>query len=181
MRAPTFAYAAALFSLMTPLLAASPQNTPAPATLRALAVAVSKLTSCPVGFAARRQSPTEVVAIDHDARHRSGQGVHLSLQHPDTDIRSAEVVVHAASNKTRYLPLQAGDIRPDLSKDFHLSASGAGGLRSSDLWLDNAGSITSVDLVSITYADGTTWNPDPSAICRAIPNGFMPVDLTSSR
>ncbi len=134
--------------------------------------------SCPVGFSARRQSPTEIVVVGDHApqQHRSGQGVHISLKAPSTAIASADIVVHAASDKGRYLPAQEQEAHPDLSRSFHLAGSGSAGLHSSDLWLDHAGSILSVDLLSFTYADGSTWTHNAGSVCHAPISGYMLID-----
>ncbi len=172
MRAP----AVILVTLATTVLVAAPPQqipklTAAPQDSRVRLAAVS---NCPVEFSARRQSLAEVVVVNRSAQHRSGQGVHLSLQHPPNSISAAEVVVHADSNKLRYLPLEGIGAQPDLSRSFHLSpSSGSDSLRSSDLWLDEAGSILSVDLISVTYADGTAWRHTSGSTCHASINGVM--------
>ncbi len=167
-------------ALLVTLIALSPHSAPAQSRPAQVIVTQAPAGECPVDFSARRQSITERVAIGDTApRRASGQGVQVSLEHPRSDIRSAEVVVHAASNKPRTLPLSApAPEGADLSRTFRLSGPATGSLRSTDLWLEGAGSILSVDLVSITYVDGSVWRQKPVATCRAIPSGLL---LVSSR
>lgn len=176
MRSPA-RFSAALLIILSPVL--PPPSAPAAPLPAQMVVTPPSPSECPVDFSARRQSITERVAIGDTApRHISGQGVQVSLQHPRSNIRSAEVIVHAASNKPRTLPLATSAPRgADLSRTFHLSGPATGSLRSQDLWLEGAGSILSVDLVSVTYADGSVWRKGPST-CRAIPSGLL---LVSSR
>lgn len=133
--------------------------------------------NCPIDLFARRQSASELIRTGSATHPHSGQGVHLSIQYTPAAITSAEVVVHAASNKPRILPLDTTQGAPDIARSFHLAGpSSLSGLRASDLWLDGAASILSVDLLSLTYADGTTWTRSPISACRAIPSGFLLID-----
>ena len=169
---------------VTRILLAAPHENVSKASTK---VEYSRLTwkaveNCPVEFSARRQSPTDVVEVS-SASHTSGQGVRLTLKTfahlSAAAIVAADVDVHAASNRTRYLPLEDMDPESDLSETFHLSApKDRGELRSSNLWLARAGSILSVDLVSLTFADGSVWKHSSSSTCHAVVSGYM---LVSSR
>jgi hypothetical protein len=162
----------ALSAVCPALLAAPPQS---PSSTKAVA-APSGVSSpdCPVGFSAGRKSVTEMVEIRSQNPRASGQGVHLSLRHPEGSIASAEVIVNASSDRNRLLLLGKPDSGPDLHRSFHLTRDTASGdLREADLWMDRAGSISSVELVSLTYADGSVWKSAATQSCRAVPSPYL--------
>jgi hypothetical protein len=39
--------------------------------------------------------------------------------------------------------------------------------------MHNVGSLSRVDLISVTYTDGTTWHANDSAKCRVVPSSFV--------
>jgi hypothetical protein len=39
--------------------------------------------------------------------------------------------------------------------------------------MHNVGSLSKVDLISIHYADGTTWHSTENLKCRAVPSNFL--------
>jgi hypothetical protein len=39
--------------------------------------------------------------------------------------------------------------------------------------MQKVGSISRVDLISITYTDGTTWHSTPNLQCRVTPSNFV--------
>jgi hypothetical protein len=101
------------------------------------------------------------------------QGLHLTLNHLAAPaIDRIEITVYGVSSKARVLP--AGPIPEDVSKTFELRReSGSNTLTEADVWMHNVGSLSSVDLISITYADGTTWHTTENLKCRAIPSNFL--------
>ncbi|MEI9981561.1 MAG: hypothetical protein WDN23_21730 [Edaphobacter sp.] len=134
---------------------------------------------CPVGFFASRQAGLQVTTASETKQASNAQGLHLTLNHlAKPDIQKIEVTVYATSLKPRSLPL---DTRPEdtISKTFELTRqTGADSLQEADVWMHEVGSIRSVDLISITYADGTTWHATPKLTCEAIPSNFV---LVTSR
>lgn len=137
-------------------------------------------TGCPVALSVRRTSPTELVNASDAVQHRGSQRIHLTVDPRDTSgIRSADITVHATSRKGRYLPAAiSANNSPDLDRNFQISGPSTSSLRNKDLWIDGVGSVLFVDLTSITYIDGSTWQRSSDSVCRAIPSSFL---LVSSR
>jgi hypothetical protein len=130
-------------------------------------------SGCPVGFFASRQATGQIMSAGDAKQAGPAQGLHLTLNNPtEPAIESIEITVYGVSSKARVLP--AGPTPEDVSKTFELRRSaGSNSLSDADVWMHNVGSLSSVDLISITYADGTTWHATENFKCRAIPSNFL--------
>jgi hypothetical protein len=136
--------------------------------------AQSASLSCPVGFFARRQGGLQVFAASDAKKSGTAQGLHLVLDHLNQpSIQSIEVTVYGTSLKGR--TLFVGQASNDtVSKTFELHrTTGSASLDDADVWMQNVGSVRWADLISVTYADGTTWHPVESLPCRAVPSNFV--------
>jgi hypothetical protein len=132
-------------------------------------------SGCPVGFSASRKATGQIMSRANDAKQAgpASQGLHLMLDHLTAPaIESIEITVYGVSSKARVLP--AGPALEDISKAFELRRSaGSNSLSDADVWMHNVGSLSSVDLISITYADGTTWHATENLKCRSVPSNFL--------
>jgi hypothetical protein len=153
-------------------------------------------TECPVGMKATHSAS---LPASMNAGGSSGQGpainghkfvtqppvpainqqIHLIMTNLlPRDIVSAQFTSHGFSNKRR--TVYAGEAQaPDISstKDVVVDVKG-NGRASSDLSLGHFTAVSSIDLNSITYADGSTWrSPSPGA-CSVVPDGIMLVAAT---
>ena len=129
---------------------------------------------CPVGFSASRQADLQTMLANDRSQAGPAQGLHLTLSRLNTPtIQSVEVTVYATSPKLRALPVDA--LSSDtISKTFELQRkAGSNSLTDADVWMHNVGSVSSVDLISITYTDGSTWHATESLRCRAVPSNFL--------
>jgi hypothetical protein len=90
------------------------------------------------------------------------------------EIVSAQFVVHGYSNKGRAMNLANSSSEPDLAKtvDVVLDVKGKSEA-SSDLSLSRFTAVTSIDLNSITYADGNTWSTPSAEACSVTPDSIM--------
>jgi hypothetical protein len=167
--------AAAIFFLAGAFsFAQTPSN---PLALKSLGTLVLPATNsgCPVGFYASRQANGQILNRASDAKQAGPtQGLHLMLNHlSGPAIQRIEVTVYASSLKLRALPLDASSPET-ISKTFSLERqTGASSLSDADVWMHQVGSVRWADLISITYADGTTWHPTETLKCRAIPSNFL--------
>jgi hypothetical protein len=129
---------------------------------------------CPVGFNARRQGTSQIMSASDAKQSGPAQGLHLMLNHLNAPaIQSVEVTVYGVSPKAMVLPAtsQSNDT---ISKTFELQRqAGSNSLSDADVWMHNVGSLSRVDLISITYADGSTWHATDSLKCRAVPSNFV--------
>jgi hypothetical protein len=130
---------------------------------------------CPVGFAANRQAPVQIMSADDARQSGPTQGLHLTLQNLKNmpDIESIEVILYGTSQEGLVLPVGRPSTHT-VSKTFELhrtpddtSLSGA------DVSMHLVGSLSWVDLISITYADGNTWHAFENSQCHAVPSNFL--------
>jgi hypothetical protein len=130
-------------------------------------------SGCPVGFFARRQATGQIMTAGDARQAGPAQGLHLMLDRLTAPaIDSIEITVYGVSSKARVLP--AHEPSADVSKTFELRReTGSNSLSDADVWMHNVGSLTRVDLISIHYADGTTWNATENLKCRAIPSNLL--------
>ncbi len=130
-------------------------------------------SGCPVGFFARRQATGHFMSAGDAGQAGPAQGLHLVLDHLTAPaIESIEITVYGVSSKARVLPARVPS--DDVSKTFELRReSGSNSLNDADVWMHNVGSLSRVDLISIHYADGTTWHSTENLKCRAVPSNFL--------
>ena len=136
--------------------------------------------SCPVGMQARHGAGIPVgMNAGRSPITPPAQKIHLTMTNLLAhEIVSAQFVVHGYSNKRRAMNL-ANSSNPDLAKTVELVLDVKGKSEaSSDLSLSRFAAVTSIDLSSITYADGDTWHtPSPEA-CSIDPDSMMLVAST---
>ena len=136
---------------------------------------------CPVGLSVERRSPTEFVNTANSPHRGDSQRIRLTFTPLDSPaIRTVDLTVHAFSNKAQILPA-ATRSSSGIDRSFQISGPRASGLSQKDLWVDRIGGVTSVELNSITYVDGSVWHKDEDSTCRAVPNNLILVDLTATR
>jgi hypothetical protein len=144
--------------------------------------------SCPIGMQARHGAGVPVsmnagpsingspIAPNSQAStHTRAQKIHLTMTNLlSREIVSAQFVVHGYSNKGRAMNLANSSPEPDLAKtvDVVLDVKGKSEA-SSDLSLSRFTAVTSIDLNSITYADGNTWNTPSAEACSVTPDLLM--------
>jgi hypothetical protein len=130
--------------------------------------------TCPVGFSATRQPSTpQVMSADTQNQLGPAQGLHLSLNIGKTAIQSIRVTVYAVPPTLRALPL-AQPADDTIAKSFDLNRQpNSDSLREADVWMHQVGSIRYVDLISITYTDGTAWHSTSDFQCRVTPSNFV--------
>jgi hypothetical protein len=134
--------------------------------------------SCPIGMRARRGAGFPVSmnagrgATDSPA---PTQRIHLTMTNLLAhEIVSAQFVVHGYSNKARGMNVANSSSEPDLAKtvDVVLDVEGKSEA-SSDLLLSRFTAVASIDLESITYADGNTWHTPSAEACSITPGPIM--------
>lgn len=145
--------------------------------------------SCPVDLFIQQRSPTEVVRTGNRQPEPPAHRLIISVQ-PRLymePIDSIEIVVRGVGNQRQTLPLGAfpGSARPDdLQQTFHLRriASDPTFTRSG-IRIRQMNAIRWVELLSVTYTDGTVWRPAANLPCRTEPNRLLLVasGVTSSR
>ena len=139
---------------------------------------------CPVGMTAQQQASGQTlwtIALEdqrsskNDAAMRPGDaGVHVELTgFKDKAIRQVKLTVYFLAPGTHAIPVTESETgaTSDLQKTFELAAAeGSARKLAGDLLVGPAASITRVHVLSITYADGSTWQASSSANCTIEPN-----------
>jgi hypothetical protein len=149
-----------------------------PATLH---LSEDRSAGCPVDMEARHatQTPVSMNAGGENAPDNKVvpqlQRLHLTLTNPSSrDIVSAQFTAHGFSKKPRAMDLSSGSNETDLAKTIDIALGVKGkGHASHDLSLNHFTAVTSIDLNSISYADGTTWRAPSPGACSITPSGVM--------
>jgi hypothetical protein len=178
-----------VFLFTAPTIFAQQSGTPGNTKSTVLALPRAPESSCPIGMRARRSAglPVSMNAgppIEKSPKAPnspvSTQKIQLTMTNRLAhEIVSAQFVVHGYSSKTRAMSLANSSPEPDLAKtvDVVLDVKGKSEA-SSDLLLSRFAAVTSIDLKSITYADGNTWNTPSAEACSIAPDLMMLVAST---
>ena len=135
-------------------------------------------TGCPVGLRVNHGSsfPARKTVGPFAAPSSPVQEQRIQLTMTNLSLREivrAQITVHGLSEKWRYVPV-AGAPAPDLTKRVEIALNVRGNSHaSSDLSLSRFASVTSVDLNSLTYADGASWDASSPSACSVVPEPFM--------
>jgi len=146
--------------------------------------------ACPVGIAARQQgSPVAIwtTSLEDSSKPPTAiakmhTGVHVDLAARTKAIKSVDLAVFYLPPGTRMLPVTGSQFAPsqnpapEAHKNFSLAAGSASLRLDGDLLLGPVATITHVNLMHVSYADGSEWNaPVPGSSCSVKPSLFMPV------
>lgn len=140
---------------------------------------------CPVDLQAQRGSNAGMVVTRGFGDHGPGIGIaqrlHMALTNPGgSDIVGITLVVHGLTNTTRMsqtLQVGSGDVGT-ISRTVQLGVSvGARKQAVTDLTVASFTAVTRVDLVDISYQDGSKWHASEKQTCQITPDLYMPVDV----
>ena len=108
------------------------------------------------------------------------QKIRFTMTNPSLpEIVKAQFTVHGYSNNQRAFRLADASSAPDLTKTVTVVLDvKRNGQASSDLSLSRFTSVTSVDLDSLTYADGSTWQPASPGACSVALSMLMRLSAT---
>ena len=109
------------------------------------------------------------------------QQLHLDVNNSSYwDMVGAKFTVHGLSRKLRITNVSDPSNAPDLAKTVEVALDVRGrGHASSDLSLTHfAATITSIDLDSVTYANGPPWQASSQGACSIIPSRVMRIAST---
>lgn len=165
----------------------TPQQLQALTKLAARKSGADLVGNCPVGMTAQQRASGQTVwttALEDAANPRNldslrpgNTGVHVELNaHGKSSIHQAELAVYFMAPRTRVLPVVEADALPAQKKTFNLATDRASLKLMGDLLVGPAASITRVQLLSLTYADGTTWSARSDSPCSVEPDRFILVD-----
>jgi len=130
---------------------------------------------CPVAIQAKHGSDGNMVKTRAGHPKGLGQRLYITLTSPDArtlssatfNVRGWTAEGHMEQAGTRRNPGQ--EVR---TLQVPLT-SGAGRSASADLWAPGLTSVESVELLAVSYADGSTWTPAAGKTCRVVPDPLM--------
>ncbi len=137
---------------------------------------IEKLPStCPVGMRASHLSDGSVIKTDAAHPKGLGQRLRLTLTSPDSrSITSATVNVRGWTAKGR---MEQADKANDAAlqvRTLQVSfTAGTDHTATADAWVPGFTAVSSVELLSVAYGDGTTWTPVQGKTCRVKPDPLM--------
>jgi hypothetical protein len=144
--------------------------------------------NCPVGFSAKPRASAQAlwtISLEDAVRPQSpasmrsiNTGIHVELRARGTaSIREVELTVDYVAPGTHALPVGDSGAPATLKKTFNLAAEGGASLQlAGDLLVGPSAGIKRVHLVSLTYADGSTWQAEANRPCSVEPSHFLLVD-----
>lgn len=130
---------------------------------------------CPVSFEARHLADGEMV--ETAAKHGKGRGqaLHVTLTSPDKRaITGATLKLNGWTGMSRMQPANQSAARAFRILQTPFTA-GAGRTANADVWVPGLTAVDSVELLAVTYADGSAWSPAAGKSCRVTPDPLMRV------
>ena len=167
----------ALFSIVVAGLACG-TRAQQPATVQLLP---SSPMSCPVDLAIQQRSPNEVVRTGDQPPGPPAQHLEIevkSRRYVQT-IDSIEIRVRGVGSARQTLPLTSGladGSADDRQQTFALrKPANAATLHRADVRIPGINAVRWIELLSVTYVDGTVWRPAAGSPCRSQPNRLIEV------
>jgi len=130
---------------------------------------------CPVGVRASHLSDGGVVKTGTMHPKELGQRLHLTLTSPDSrSIASATVNVRGwtAKGRIEQTGKDEGAALPVRTLTVPFTA-GADRTASADVWAPGLTAVSSVELISVAFEDGTTWTQAQGKTCQVTPDPLM--------
>lgn len=164
-----------LFALLfasAPLAAQTASQQPSQTTVLRLPPNIG----CPVSLRAQHRAASQaLLQIQKYLPGGVGQLLHITLINSDSrQIVAANVRVHGLSGNARITQTMSDPKDAERTQFDQLTfSSGAGQQVSSDLWAYGMTAVLSIDLDSVTFADGSTRIFSPPAACRVTPDPKM--------
>jgi hypothetical protein len=156
-----------------------PKTTPATATLQVFVPPGASASSCPVIFNARQGGGAGgLISVKPGQPQPSTEGyaqrIHLSTVDGKSHVIAATVRVHGLTPQPRYVPVDSGMGGPaKITRTLQVTFSPETKNEvATDLVMRDFTAVLSIDVESLTYADGSTWKSGPG-VCRVVPDPMM--------
>jgi hypothetical protein len=158
----------------------APHNSPGPEVVHPIPTTftfqsnVTTVLGCPVGLSVDRRSDVMTRLSWYGRPTVSAQGLHIRLIHfGPAAIESAEITVHGVTSRAIILPVGVAASN-QISKTFVLHPGDGGkGWQEATVWMERASVLTSAELNSLTYTDGSVWHEAEGSRCYAVPSPFL--------
>ena len=174
--AVSLGFSLAPFALFAQTLAPNPAG---PVQTDALYVAPwSNISGCPVSLRAEQMSSVNMRQVHQAQPQAIGQRLHLTLTNPDSkQIVAATVMVRGFTFTPRMqntVAKKAGNASSYATRSLDVTfLPQTGKAVSADVQVPGVTAAQSIDLVSLTYADGSGWKLAEGASCRIAPDPLM--------
>ena len=127
--------------------------------------------NCPIEMKARMDSAGKVVPVENGQIEANVQRLRITLSSPKSaGIAATQITVYGFPVGGRiapavlYLPSDPAEIRKTFTFD---RAVPAGQSATIELWVRDFSTVTSLNLDSVAYADGSSWHPQDHKYCQA--------------
>ncbi|HTU51345.1 MAG TPA: hypothetical protein VMF56_12160 [Acidobacteriaceae bacterium] len=149
----------------------------------AVASVVPGSANCPVDMHAQKGLSGQFVQVPVNGQQDSGpsQNLHLTLTNPTySEIVGVRIIAYGLNAKGQVTPAEAAvNASSAMQKSFDLNLKiDPKSIGSVDLVLNGFTAVTYLNVDSIRYAGGSTWQPTAQRTCRVVPDSTM---LISSR
>jgi hypothetical protein len=144
-----------------------------------------QMSGCPVSLRAQHLADGSMVRA-RDAHPKGvGQWLHLAVAYPEAgpsaaaakEVTGALITVHGFADVPRMTEAApAAEARADAKRTILVpfsTATYAGPAAGADVWVPGMTAVTSIDLKSVTYADGSQWSLTGGGSCRITPDPLM--------
>lgn len=131
--------------------------------------------ACPVGLRAQHIADGSMVNARDGKKQETAQRLHLSFSKASHPIARATVNVSGWTMESRFEQTVA-------KSDKHGTGQNPVAVRTltvpvadgaADVWVPGLTGVSSIELVSLEYADGSTWTPSGADSCRFAPDPLM--------
>jgi hypothetical protein len=136
---------------------------------------------CPISLRALHGASGDMLKVDRSRPQGIAQLIHLILTNLDSRrIVAARVRVHGITGKGHITQTKSSRDESDASANLVVrfpdgpeQSAGPGKDVSGDLWVPGMTAVLSIDLNSVTFADGSTWSFAGREACHVAPDKLM--------
>jgi hypothetical protein len=144
---------------------------------KAMAQVAPMVNACPISLRAQQSSAATRREVGSDDPGPKGvaQSLHLIVTNPDSRrLVAANVTVRGFADKARFVETLSSQDNSDAARTMDVRfLAGSGKEASADLRVPGLTAVSSIDLNSVTFADGSIWKPVAGDSCRSWINGFV--------
>jgi hypothetical protein len=141
----------------------------------------STISGCPVSLRAQQISSADMMQVRKGQPQNSGQRLHLTLTDRDSkQIVAATVAVQGFTFTPRLMNtvLKPEKGSSQATRTIQVGFQ-AGTSVAADILVPGVSAAQTIDLVALTYADGTEWKLAEGQSCRITPDPLMLISATS--
>ena len=150
----------------------APQSQAATAENRAI---LAEAANCPVALNVSHLADGSIIRTGNGtgSAHPKGIGQWLHITVMTPTVSTAQLLVRGFTDKPR-VTQSAGKNGPDAERTVTISfGDRPNGEAIGDVWAPGLTSVDSINLISLTYRDGTQWSAPSGHVCSVTPDKMM--------